>query len=139
MSANKTFTLSTTNTMVVTASGTVGVTPVNLAYADTARTIKKYGHDTYVLASAASGDIWPDAVGTIAAGDAIHFTIVPTYGTSDTTAANKAGTVTINAEVLKLVGLTLEFEETAATTVVIARTAGNEDAVFEVFWYVYTI
>ena len=139
MSANKTFTLSSTSTYVVTASTTVGTTPVNLAYADTNRTIKKYGHDTYVIAASGSGDIWPDAVGSIASGDAICFTVVPTYGTTDTSQANKAGTITVNAEVLKLTGLDMKFYETAATTVVLARSAGNEDAVFEVFWYVYTV
>ena len=140
MAATATYTLSTTRTAIVTQALSTGSREnVNLSYPTTNKPIKKYGHDVYTIAASGSGDIWPDAVGTIAAGDAIHFEIHFFYGSTDTTQANKAVTVTVNAEVIKGWGQPLMFEESSATTVVVARSAGAEDLIVEVFWYVYTV
>lgn len=140
MAAIATYTVSTTRTAIVTQTLPTGSREnVNLSYPTTNKPIKKYGHDVYTIAASGSGDIWPDAVGAIASGDAIHFEIHFHYGSTDTTQANKAVTVTVNSEVIKGWGQPLMFEESSAVAVVLARSAGAEDLVAEVFWYVYTV
>lgn len=140
MSASATYAVSYTRTATMVETLSTGTnTEITLPYALTSKAVSQVGSDTYVIAAAGSADIWPDAVGTIAAGDTVHFDIQFYFDSTDTTKANKEMTVTKNAEVYEAYGHNLAIEVDAVTTVVIARLAGNAAMVAKVFWYVYTV
>lgn len=140
MSASATYTVTYTRTASFTETLGTGanVETIN-PYGLTDKAVSQVGSDTYVIAASGSADIWPDAVGAIAAGDTVHFDIWFYFDSNDTTKANKEMTVTKNAEVYEAYGHNLAIEVDAATTVVIARLAGNAAMVAKVFWYVYTV
>lgn len=142
MSAGIATTLTTSGSaqFIDTPNGLAAETPVNtIRKPISARSVVASGYINLPIAAAGSGDIWPDAVSSIAAGDAIVFVLDFYHGTTDTLLAAKAITVTVNAEVLKSWGDPLEFSETSVTTVVVARAAGNEAMYVKGFWYVYTV
>ena len=141
MSASITQALSTSGlATIVDTTSTGDTTPVNVTRKPiTSRALVASGYINLPIAGVSSGDIWPDAVAAITTGDAICFVLDFYHGSTDTTLANKAITVTVNAEVIKSWGDSVAFCETAVTTVVVARAAGNEAMMVKGYWYVYTV
>lgn len=140
MAASATYTVTVNRTASFTETTSTGTNTETInPYALTDKAVSQVGSDTYSIAASGSADIWPDAVGTIAAGDTVHFDIWFYFGSTDTTKANKEMTITKNAEVYEAYGHHIAIEVDAVTTVVIARLAGNEAMIAKVFWYVYTV
>lgn len=141
MSASITQALSVTGTAQVVETTSLGTeTPVNLNRKPiTSRPLVASGYINLPIDGSSSGDIWPDAVSSIASGDVITFVLDFYHGSTDTTQANKAITVTVTAEVIKSWGDSLTFSESSVTTVVVARSAGAEKMWVRGYWYVYTV
>lgn len=141
MSASITGQISTTGTYAAVNTISTGtLTPVTAQRrAITNRSFKAFGYIDTQCAGAGSVSIWPSSIAAIATGDALVVVVDFFHGSTDTTLAAKAITVTVNAEVIKSWGDGVEFSETAVTTAVVAREAGNEPMQVVGYWYVYTV
>jgi len=141
MSASITGQISTTGTYsTVNTISTGTLTPVTAQRrAITNRSFKNFGYIDTQCAGSDSESIWPSSISAIATGDVLVIVVDFYHGTTDTSLANKAITVTVNAEVINSWGDGVEFSSTAVTTAVVARAAGNEPMQIVGYWYVYTV
>ena len=128
---------------VVKTDGDTVTTVGNMArtVAADAQTIDAGNSTVFVIAASGSVNIMPPEVGTIAAGDVIHFRLQFVHGSTDVSKANKAVTVTLagTPDVINSWGAPVEFSLAASATITVARAAGAEDMQVEVLWYVYTV
>lgn len=140
MSASITQSLSTSGLATVVDTISTGTDSHGLTRkAITDRPLVAFSYINIPVPQAASRGIWPLEISSIASGDAICFVLDFYHGSTDTSLANKAITITVNAEVIKGWGDSVSFCETSVTTVVVARAAGNESMMVKGFWYVYTV
>lgn len=107
-------------------------------------TLVNAGKDAFTLGASATNtiNIYPQAVASIASGNALEFMVKAIYGSTDTTLSQKEIEIQIGAtpDTLKHVGGVSRFTLTTAQNVVLERiNTANETVRVEVLWWLYTV